>query len=282
MQIQKIKFKFLAAIMLVLSVMGCDDDLKVGTLSVDMKYFDKVQATTVGFSGKYGNFFFSKSSLPIEFYIEAIYEENGGSISELSEMVKISVYDQAVVNGDSDLALSMKSDTVEVKTVDIDKYTGELIVHKNSNVLPGIYHFDIRIKNVSGEKVLTDALVLEMSGVTMHTFSTDLGAKPVITYKGESPKQIVFKTYKLNPETKAFDPISTVDHLYLKRDDFEGNDNSYISEDTHDGGEVWNIDFPITFDGDFYDIQGESYVSKGWAEIDFGQPGNYEVEIFVK
>jgi len=282
MKIQKIKYSFLAAIVLVLSAVGCQDDVKVGTLSVDMKYFDKKQETTVGFSGKFGDFYFSKSSLPIEFYIEAIYEENGGSIDELNEMVKISVYDQAVVNGDSELALSMKSDTVELKTVDIDKFTGELIVHKNSNVLPGIYHFDIRIKNVSGEKVLDDAIILQMAGVTMHSFSTDLGGKPDITYTGTSPNQIVFKTYKYNVETKVFDQISTVDHLYLKRPHWEGNDNSYIKEDTHENGEVWRVDYPITFDGNFYDIAADGYVDKGWAEIDFGQPGSYEVKVFVK
>jgi hypothetical protein len=282
MKIQKIKYSFLAAIVLVVSVVGCQDDLKVGTLSVDMKYFDKRQKTTVGFSGKFGDFYFSKSSLPIEFYIENIYEENSGSIEELSEMVKISVYDQAVVNGDSRLALSMKSDTLDVKTVDIDKFTGKLIVHKNSKVLPGTYHFDIRIKNVSGEKVLEDAIVLQMAGFTMQSFSTELGGKPDITYKGASPNQIVFKTYKYNVETKVFDQISTVDHLYLKRAHFEGNNNSYIKDDTHEGGEVWQVEYPITFDGNFYDIEANGYVNKGSAIIDFGQPGSYEVKVFVK
>lgn len=282
MNIQKMKYSFLAAIVLVLSAVGCQDDLKVGTLSVDMKYFDKRQETTVGFSGRFGEFYFSKSSLPIEFYIEGVYEEDGGSVEELSEMVKISVYDQAVVNGDSELALGMKSDTVEVKTVDIDKFTGQLIVHKNSNVPPGTYHFDIRIKNVSGEKVLDDAIVLKLAGFTMHSFSTDLGGKPDIAYIGASPDEIVFKTYKYNVETKVFDQISTVDHLYLKRPHFEGNNNSYIKEDTHENGEIWRVEYPITFDGNFYDIDGVSYVDKGWAEIDFGQPGKYEVKVFVK
>lgn len=282
MNIQKIRYSFLLALVFVFSTLGCEDDLKVGTLSVDMKYFDKKQETTVGFSGKFGDFYFSKSSLPIEFSIENIYEENGGSIAELSELVKISVYDQAVVSGDSELALSMKSDTVDVKTVDIDKFTGELIVHKNSNVLPGVYHFDIRIKNVSGEKVLKDAIVLEMSGFTMYSFSTDLGGKPEINYLGSSPDQIVFKTYKYNAETKVFDQISTVDHLYLKREHFRGNNNSYIKEDTNEGGEVWQVEFPVTFDGNFYDIETNGFADKGWADIDFGQPGNYEVKVFVK
>lgn len=277
-----LKFEFLLMLLLLGSFIGCREDIKVGTLSVDMKYFDKKQETTVGFSGKFGSFYFSKSSLPIEFSIERIYEENSGPIDELNKLVKISRYNQEVVSGDSPLALSMKSDTVEVKTVDIDKFTGELILQKNTKVPPGTYHFDIKLKNVSGEKVLENAIILNISGFTMHNFSTDFAAKPDISYIGASPEQILFKTYKYNSATKAYDEISTVDHLFIKRESFRGNASSYIKEDTHEVGEVWQVVFPITFNGNFYDIGIDSYLNKGSAHIDFGQPGNYEVKIFVK
>ena len=262
--------------------MSCDDDMKVGTLSVDMKYVDKKQETTVGFSGEFGDFYFSKSSLPIEFLIEKTEEEEGNSVKELDDLVKISVYDQMVVSGDSELAESMKNDTILVKAVEIDKHTGKLIVHKDNNVLPGTYHFDVRLNNVSGSTVIKDALILKMNGHTMKYFSIDLGGKPEINYLGSEPNQIVFKVLKYNPETKVFDKLSTVDHLYLKRNHFEGNNHAFIKNDTPEGGEVWDVKFPITFDGGFYDIVDGGYVYKGQAEIDFGLPGNYEVKIFVK
>ncbi len=282
MKLKNITYTLLIAILLLATFTGCQEDIKVGTLSVDMKYFDKKQETTVGFSGEFGSFYFSKSSLPIEFSIENVTEEGGGSIKELSDMVRISIYDQIVVSGDSDAAKEMKNDSIDVPAVEIDKYTGELIVHNNNKVLPGTYHFNVGLSNVSGFKVLEDALILKMNAFTMPWFSTDLGGKPEINYLGASPEQIVFKIYRYNIETKVFDMLSTVDHFFIKRSDFEGNDHSYILEDTHHAGETWQVQFPISFDGSFYDIEDGSYKDKGGAEIDFGQPGNYEVKIFVK
>ncbi len=282
MKIKKIAYYLFVAVLLIATTTACEEDLKVGTLSVDMKYFDKKQETTVGFSGEFGSFYFSKSSLPIEFSIVNVVEENGGSIKELTDNVRISIYDQVVVNGDSDLAKEMKNDSIDVPAVEVDKFTGELVVHKNNKVLPGTYHFDIGLNNVSGYKVLEDALILKMNAYTMPWFSTDLGGKPEINYLGASPEQIVFKVFKYNTETKVFDMLSTIDHFFIQRSDFEGNNNSFIKDDTHDMGETWQVKFPVSFDGDFYDLVDGSYKNKGGAEIDFGQPGNYEVKIFVK
>jgi len=279
---QIIKYGLIVTILLSVLIIGCEMDLKVGTLSVDMKYYDKKQETTVGLSGVFGDFYFSKSSLPIQFEIVKIYEENGGSIAELSDLVTISVYDQKVVNGDSDLAKEMKSDSVQTEAVQINKFTGELVVHKNNKVLPGTYHFDIRLTNVSGTKLIEDALILKMNGFSMSSFSTDFGGKPEINYLGTTPEQIVFKLFKYNAETKLFDKMSTVDHLYIKRSAFVGNDDSYIQSDQDDEGEIWKLKFPISFNGDFYDLVDNSYVNAGWANIDFGQPGNYEVKLFMK
>ena len=281
MKKQNIRYYFFVTIMLFGIISGCEKDIKVGTLSVDMKYFDKKQETTVGYSGEFGSFYFSKSSLPIGFEVERVWEEDGGSIAELSELVKISAYDQAVVTGDSELAEAMKTDTVEVPAVIIDKFTGKLIVHENNEVLPGTYHFDIRLTNVSGTKLLEDAIILKMNAFSLNSFSTYLGKSPEVTYLGASPNQMVFKMYKYNGDTYLFDKISTVDHLYLKREAFK-NRSSYINEDTDEGGEIWDVEYPITFDGDIYNIIDGEYVQEGWLDMDLGQPGNYEIKIFIK
>lgn len=281
MKKQNTIYYFFLTIMVFGVISGCEKDIKVGTLSVDMKYFDKKQETTVGYSGTFGNFYFSKSSLPIGFEVERVWEEDGGSIAELSELIKISVYDQAVVTGDSELAEAMKKDTVEVAAVEIDKFTGKLIVHENNNVLPGTYHFDIRLTNVSGTELLEDALILKMNAYTMNSFSTYLGGSPEITFLGDSPNQLVFKMYQYNSETQLFDKISTVDHLYIKREAFRNN-SSYINDDTEEGGEIWDVKYPLTFDGDIYNIVDGEYVQEGWLDMDLGQSGNYEIKIFIK
>lgn len=274
--------KIILIILSAITFISCKENIKQGTLSVDMKYFDKKQEITVGFEGTMGDFFFSKSSLPVEFIVDKVYEENGGSVAELNEMLEVEEYKTAVSTNDSDEARNAKKVKVKRPALELEKYTGKLIVRKGNNILPGTYHFDVRLKNVSGEKLIKDALILKVNAFELTDLSSALGGKPEITYLGDSPEQVVFKVYKYNSESKKFEQISTKEHLYISKDAFEYTDEAYLLSDSDVDGEKWKVKFPAIFYANFKDIDGENFTNYGWAKIYFGRKGSYEVKVFVK
>lgn len=216
---------------------SCEEDVTIGNLAVDMKYKDQKQTVVTGLSARVGEFQFSKSSLPLTFEIIGMSEKNGGSIAELTEQIKVPIYTQGVTQVESEEIRASKRDTVMLPAVEVEKNTGDFIIHGGNHIKEGSYSFDLKITNISGEAILNEGFILEVLPHAIFS-SSNFGGSPTIEKVADSPNQIVFKAFDV-----AADTVITADkfHFMTSREDgFVG----VFAGDTSEG-EVWNVQFPL-------------------------------------
>lgn len=247
---------------------SCEEDVTVGNLAVDMKYKDQKQTVVTGLSSRVGEFQFSKSSLPLTFEIIGVVEKDGGSIAEITEEVKVPIYTQAVTLVESEDIKASKRDTVLLPAVQVEEHTGDFIIHGGNNIKEGIYTFDLKITNVSGDVDLTEAFILEVLPFTVFEFN-NFGGTPTIERVGDSPHQIIFKAYDV-----AADTVIMADEFHLmtsREDGFVG----VFAGDTEQG-EEWDVQFPVLPASTTVTFEGKV------ARINFalGVPGKYVIKLY--
>lgn len=260
---------YIAALFFTLSFSSCEEDITVGNLAVDMKYKDKKQTAVTGISARVGEFQFSKSSLPLTFEIVSVVEENGGSTAEIFESIKVAIYTDAVSQLESDEIKASKQDTVMLPAVEVETHTGDFIIHSGNNIQEGTYVFDMKVTNVSGEVILSEAFVLEILPYTVFWFN-NFGGTPTIERISDSPNQILFKAYDVannNTEITA----DKYDFMTDRESGFEG----IFAGDT-DQGELWDVQFPVWPASTKVNINGKT------ANMNFalGVPGNYVIKLY--
>lgn len=251
----------------VLSV-SCDQDIQVGNLAVDMKYKDQKQSVVTGLDARVGEFVFSKSSLPLTFEIEGVFEEDGASTAELSEIIKVPIFTEAVSSDDSEEMRVQKRDTVLLPAVEIEKHTGVFVVHGGNNIKEGKYHFNVKVTNVSGNVVLNDVFILEVLPHYLFSFS-NFGGTPTIVRVADTPHQIVFKAY--NAQTNEAIPAENFHFMDGRENGFKG----IFAGDTSEG-ELWNVAFPVKPADTQLDIEGQ----RMYMDFALGIPGKYEIKLY--
>lgn len=247
---------------------SCNEDIQIGNLAVDMKYKDTKQFVITGLDARVGEFVFSKSSLPLTFEIENVTEANGGSTKELFEEIKVVIYTNASSPTDSEEMKKEKRDTVLLPALEIEKHTGIFVLHEGNKIKEGTYSFDVKITNVSGEVMLSDALVLEVLPYKIFSFR-EFGGAPTIEHVADSPNQIVFKAFDLENDTII--PAENFNFMEDRSSGFEG----VFAGDTPEG-EIWNIEFPLKQTETRVVINGKSM----YLNFALGVPGKYVINMY--
>ena len=248
---------------------SCEEDITVGNLAVDMKYTDQKQSVVTGIAERVGEFQFSKSSLPLTFEIINVVELNGGSTAEVFEELKVAVYSDAITNIESDEFKESKLDTVILPAVEIEKHTGQFIVHAGNNLKNGSYLFDVKITNVSGELILKEAIILEVLPHNVFDFE-NFGGTPEIERVGDTPHQILFKIHDLANDG-ALIPGNKIHCLTSRETGFKG-----IFAGDSDEGERWDVEFPLLKTSSVINMDGRNAT----LEFALGVPGNYVITLY--
>ncbi len=252
---------------------SCEDNIGEGSLAVDIKYENQRLSVVTGLPNRVGNFLSTTSSRPIEFEIVGVTAENGSNTEELFRMVETTVFarEAHTYNNESEASLALKSKVIEVPALQIEKYTGTLIVNDNNTIPSDVYHLDIRVSNVSGSRVIQDAVILEVKDFDLIDFS-NVGGKPEITRLGDTPHEIVFRGF--NGETEV---LSTEIDLFTSRD--RNGFNGVFVNDT-DEGEVWAVDFPIRSAWTGINILNAAPENESFINFAIGRPGRYEIKVY--
>lgn len=247
-----------------------------GSLAPDIGYKNRKQNTISGLAQSIGDFNTSTSTLPLSFEIVAIREASGHSISALNQKVPVVVYKQAIVGNETPAELKLKTDTVMTPAVNVNQHTGRLEFLEGNKIPAGEYHFDIKVSNTSGSKLIKDALVVAFSEYAVISYSSAMTGTPVIERVGDTPNQIKFVGY-LNGA-----PLSgaQIDFTKNRAQGFKGTFVNDVSD-----GEIWNVNFPVHESDTYCTWQvtaptgGVSYVS---ADFDFviGIPGSYVIRLY--
>jgi hypothetical protein len=260
-------------------ISSCTKIPNEGSIAPDVSYKDRKQYAISGLQQSIGTFKVSTSSLPINFEIIGISELSSKDINALTEKVPVVRYKEPIVGNETPAELLLKTDTLMVSAVSINKYTGQLEVLEGNNIPAGEYHFDIKVTNQSGSKILKDALVVEFKEFEVKTWSTGMKKQPEIERVGDSPNQIRFVGY-LNDAPIAGDQI---DFTKNRATGFKGT----FVDDTSEG-EVWNVKFPVKVSDTFCSwkivktvngLEEVSYASENFNFV-LGRPGSYIIRLY--
>ena len=160
--------------------------------------------------------------------------------------------------------------------VSINRFTGQVEILEGNRIPAGEYHFDIKVANKSGEKVLKDALVIEFKEVEVKSWSSGMLKQPEIERICDTPNQIRFIGH-LNNIPLAGDQI---DFTKERSAGFKGT----FVNDASDG-EIWQVKFPVK-ESDTYcswkitsNTGVVSYQSENFNFV-IGLPGNYVVRLY--
>lgn len=274
-------FRFLTAVFgsAILLTGACTKIPQEGSIAPDITYKNRKQYAISGLQLNIGEFKPSTSTLPLQFEIVEIREPGGKPVSALSDEIPVIRYKEAIVGNESAEELALKSDTVMVPAIAINKYTGVLEIQEGNRIPAGEYHFDIQVTNQSGSKLLKDALVVEFKEHDVLSWSSGMAKSPEIERVGDEPNQIRFVGY-LNGQPL---PGDYIDFTKERAAGFKGT----FVDDTDDG-EIWSVHFPVKA-ADTYatwkivtEVGGVEQVSYEAYNFNFviGIPGSYVVRLY--
>lgn len=250
-----------------------------GSIAPDISYKNRKQYAISGLEQNIGNFQASNSTLPLIFEIIDVRELDGGNIDALKESIPVVRYKEPIVGNETPEELILKTDTVLTPAVSINQHTGQLEILEGNKILAGEYHFDVRVSNQSGSKILQDALVIDFKEFEVKSWSAGMLKQPEIERVGDSPNQIRFIGH-LNGVPLAGDQI---DFTKTRSAGFKGT----FVNDANDG-EIWDVNFPVKESDTFCTwkitksvggINEVSYVSENFNFV-LGIPGNYVIRLY--
>ncbi|WP_345210771.1 DUF5007 domain-containing protein [Mucilaginibacter gynuensis] len=255
---------------------ACTKIPQEGSLAPDISYKNRKQYAISGLQQNIGNFQVSTSTLPLNFEIVEVRELNGLKTTALNENIPVVRYKEPIVGNETPAELLLKTDTVMTPAVSINQHTGQLEILEGNRIPAGEYHFDIRVANQSGGRVLKDALVIEFKEFEVKTWSAGMAKQPEIERVGDTPNQIKFVGY-LNGTPLGGDQID------FTKDRAMGFKGTFVN-DANDG-EIWNVNFPVK-EADTYctwkitsSTGVVSYVSENFNFV-IGLPGSYVIRLY--
>ncbi|RYY37406.1 MAG: DUF5007 domain-containing protein [Sphingobacteriaceae bacterium] len=279
MKRNNIIFGFLAMAVVggMLLISACKKVPNEGSIAPDISYKNRKQYAISGLQQNIGNFQASTSTLPLNFEVVEVRELAGNATAALTEDIPVVRYKEALTGNETPAELALKTDTVMTPAISINKYTGQLEILEGNKIPAGEYHFDIKVSNQSGGKVLKDALVIEFKEFEVKTWSAGMKQQPVIERVGDTPNQIKFVGY-LNNKALAGDAI---DFTKERSAGFKGT----FVNDAADG-EIWDVKFPVKESDTYCTWKATdpatgtvSYVSENFNFV-IGLPGNYVIRLY--
>ena len=255
---------------------ACKKIPQEGSIAPDISYKNRKQYAISGLQQNIGNFQASTSTLPLNFEIIEVRELNGKKISTLDEKIPVVRYKEPIVGNETPAELLLKTDTVMTPAVSINQFTGQVEVLEGNKIPAGEYHFDIRVSNQSGGKVLKDALVIEFKEFEVKTWSAGMVKQPVIERVADAPNQIRFVGYSNNS------PLAG-DQIDFTRERSAGFKGTFVNDASD--GEIWQVKFPVKESNTYCTWKvtsptGEvSYVSENFNFV-IGLPGSYVIRLY--
>ncbi|TKG89631.1 hypothetical protein EYV94_25390 [Puteibacter caeruleilacunae] len=229
------KYINLILIIFLMAMGACEDPDQIGNLDKSIRYIPSDYIVTSGaqnqvpdFTGgspRYGKFEWGVSSVPLTFKIEAVrwYAKNEiGAIvesskienpKEFTEMIKVNKYKTPVSSSATDVEKDLAFEEVDAAAVEIDAHRGFLTIHEGNKLEVGKYVVDVRVSNVAGERVIKDALTLDVSGWNLidWTGNSALG-KPVLVHENNETN-VVRIEFTENDTALPIDQVSLVGNL---------------------------------------------------------------------
>jgi hypothetical protein len=259
-----------------LLISACKKIPNEGSIAPDISYKNRKQYAISGLEQNIGDFQASTSTLPLNFEVVEVRELAGKTTVALTENIPVVRYKEAITGNETPAELALKTDTVMTPAISINKFTGRLEVLEGNKIPAGEYHFDIKVSNQSGSKVLKDALVIEFKEFEVKSWAAGMKQQPVIERIGDTPNQIKFVGY-LDNKALAGDEID------FTKDRAAGFKGTFVNDAAD--GEVWSVKFPVK-EADTYctwkvtDATGAvSYVSENFNFV-IGLPGNYVIRLY--
>ncbi|PWK72542.1 uncharacterized protein DUF5007 [Mucilaginibacter oryzae] len=259
-----------------LLISGCKKIPAEGSIAPDISYRNRKQYAVSGLPLNIGDFKVSTSTLPLNFEVVQLKEVSGKSVAALNQKIPVVRYKEAIVGNETPEELKLKTDTVMTPAVSINKFTGKLEILEGNKIPAGEYHFDIKVSNQSGDKILKDALVVEFKEFDVISYSSGMAKAPEIERVGDTPNQIRFEGYLNNVALTG----EQIDFTKNRSGGFKGT----FVNDAADG-EIWKVNFPVK-ESDTYctwqvkDGSGNiSYVSENFNFV-VGLPGSYVIRLY--
>lgn len=204
---------------------SCEKDINIGFLSPAVKYATSTINVSVGTTlVRSGVMATDESTKPLEFSIEAIKNEDG-SINTAVSNYKVDTYFWHAAYTAKELdneELDAKREKVNRPAIDINSANGQIIIYPESNdttiLKKGKYILDIKVKNSAGERIIKDALTLNVSYAAPSYFrllGVDGNIKNVIstiTRKENVGNKIIVRV--LDPNNNPIDPKSFLGYDY--------------------------------------------------------------------
>lgn len=247
-----------------------------GSIAPDISYKNRKQYAVSGLSQNIGDFQATTSTLPLKFEIASVRDLKGQSVTAMSDKIPVVRYKEPLVGNETPAELLLKSDTVMIPAVAINQYTGKLEIQEGNRIPAGEYHFDIRVSNQSGSRVLEDALVIEFKEFEVKSWSSGMARKPEIVRVGDAPNQIRFVGY-LN------DVALPGDYIDFTKNRSAGFKGKFVNDT--DDGEIWSVGFPVK-ESDTYctwkivdNTQTVSYLAYNFNFV-IGLPGSYVIRLY--
>ncbi len=219
------KYRFLLLVAFIGLLTSCNKDEKIGFLSPNIKYTTASINVSVGTTlVRSGAMVIDESTKPLEFSIAAIKKEDGSIATAVSNYKVDTYFWHAAYTGKEldNEELDAKREKVNRPAVDINSANGQIIIYPEANdttvLSKGKYIIDIKVKNSSGEKIIENALTLNVSYAAPSYFRL-LGVdgnlkdvKCVITRKEETGNKITVRV--LDKNDKPVDPASLIGYDY--------------------------------------------------------------------
>lgn len=275
--------KLSISVLILVSVGGltssCVDIPKEGSIAPDVNYRNRKQFAISGMEQTIGDFLPSSSTLPLIFEIVNVTETNNQPVTAFDEPVKVLRYSKPIVGNESEEELRLKADSVLMPALTINRHTGKIEILEGNNIPPGEYHFDVKVSNSSGSRVIKDALIIEFVDYDITSWSSGMARQPIIERVADSPNQIHFVGYL---DGTAL-PGDRIDFVKNRSMGFKGT----FVDDT-DEGEIWRVNFPVK-ESDTYctwkivsNVDGEEVVTYASENFQFvlGRPGSYVIRLY--
>lgn len=247
-----------------------------GSIAPDISYKNRKQYAISGLQQIIGNFQGSTSTLPLSFEIVEVRELSGKAIISLNEKIPVVRYKEPIVGNETPAELRLKLDTVMTPAVTVNLHTGQLEILEGNKVAAGEYHFDIRVSNQSGARVLKDALVIEFKEYEVKTWSEGMSKQPEIERVGDTPNQIRFVGYANNI------PLAG-DQIDFTQERSAGFKGTFVNDASD--GEIWQVNFPVKESNTYCTwktTSPEGVVSYSSENFNFviGLPGSYVIRLY--